>query len=246
MRSSLIIIITAIVTTICLLLFQQPEGNRPLPNGSSSGVIYEDSANVAGVDSVGAQSIAPQPVPQQVSQPKPPAKLDRTKYHNRYDIYFKKYSDRLFGPAFDWRWFKAQGIAESNLDSTARSYCHARGVMQILPSTHADIVRQNPWIEDNIWSPRWNIAAGITYDRQMWNYWEGKIRPEEERIKFMFGSYNGGYGNVLKSYVIVMKYKMPPTWHFVTLAGKRDVPSWRVVETENYVKRIFKVKSELR
>ena len=31
----------------------------------------------------------------------------------RYDPTFRKYSRRYFGPAFDWRYFKAQGFAES-------------------------------------------------------------------------------------------------------------------------------------
>ena len=239
MKSSLIIIITAIITVVYLLVFQQPiKPVDPVKPGNTGTAVIDSAA----VDSVTIIAIADETdaigsVSSEIIKP--------GKYSSRYDLYFKKYSDRLFGPWFDWRWFKAQGIAESNLDSTAKSSCHARGVMQILPSTHADIIKQNHWIENNIWSPRWNIAAGITYDRQMWNYWVDKIRPEEEHIKFMFGSYNGGYGNTLKAYLIVMNYKMPPTWYYVVLAGKRDVPTWRVIETENYVNRIFKVKSEL-
>ena len=239
MKSSLVIIITAIITTVCLLVFQQPMKPVDVVKPGNTGTAVIDSA---AVDSVTIIAIADETdaIGSVSSEMRKPGK-----YSSRYDLYFKKYSDRLFGPWFDWGWFKAQGIAESMLDSTALSHCGARGVMQIIPSTHADIVRQNPWIENNIWSPRWNIAAGITYSRQMWNYWEGKIRNEEEHIKIMFGSYNGGYGNTLKAYLIVLKYNMPPTWHYVILAGKRDVPTWRVVETENYVKRIFKVKSEL-
>ena len=34
---------------------------------------------------------------------------------DEYDRHFKKYSKRYFGPLFDWHWFKAQSIAESNL-----------------------------------------------------------------------------------------------------------------------------------
>ena len=34
----------------------------------------------------------------------------------RYDDTFKRYSKRYFGAGFDWRYFKAQGMAESGLD----------------------------------------------------------------------------------------------------------------------------------
>ena len=47
----------------------------------------------------------------------------------RYDDLFKKYGKRFFGPGFDWRLFKAQAMAESNLSPTARSHCGARGIM---------------------------------------------------------------------------------------------------------------------
>ena len=58
---------------------------------------------------------------------------------DRYDDIFRKYSKRFFGPAFDWHYFKAQGLAESGLDPKARSPVGARGVMQLMPGTYAMI-----------------------------------------------------------------------------------------------------------
>ncbi|MBL8960121.1 MAG: transglycosylase SLT domain-containing protein, partial [Gemmatimonadetes bacterium] len=81
-----------------------------------------------------------------------------------YDDTFRKYSKRYFGPGFDWKLFKAQGMTESNLDATARSRVGARGVMQLMPSTARAIRSDNEdlsWVED----PEMNIAAGIAYDR---------------------------------------------------------------------------------
>lgn len=49
------------------------------------------------------------------------ARAQRRTPADRYDDTFSKYSKRYFGPAFDWRIFKAQGMAESNLDPKARS-----------------------------------------------------------------------------------------------------------------------------
>ncbi|PYP79256.1 MAG: hypothetical protein DMD35_08615 [Gemmatimonadetes bacterium] len=52
----------------------------------------------------------------------------------RYDPIFQKYAKRYFGAGTDWQWFKAQGMAESDLTPTARSRVGARGIMQLMPS----------------------------------------------------------------------------------------------------------------
>ena len=48
---------------------------------------------------------------------------------DRYDDTFRKYAQRFFGPGYDWRLFKAQAMAESNLDMKARSRVGARALM---------------------------------------------------------------------------------------------------------------------
>ena len=53
----------------------------------------------------------------------------------RFDQYFRKYGKRYFGVGYDWRRFKAQAMAESNMDSTATSAVGARGLMQLMPAT---------------------------------------------------------------------------------------------------------------
>ena len=89
----------------------------------------------------------------------------------RFDAAFRKYSKRYFGPAHDWREFKAQGITESNLDTLARSHVGARGVMQLMPTTFHEVASRNPEIQQQIDDPEWNIAAGISYDRRLWLQW---------------------------------------------------------------------------
>src|SRR5512144_831567 len=42
-------------------------------------------------------------------------------YSTKYDDYFRHYSQRYFGPFVDWRWFKAQAVAESLLNPQAHS-----------------------------------------------------------------------------------------------------------------------------
>ena len=94
------------------------------------------------------------------------AKIEKS-WSTKYDTHFRKYAKRYFGPNVDWRWFKAQGIAESALQHKARSAVGAKGVMQIMPATFAEIRKKNPQFV-NINEPRWNIAAGIYYDRYLY------------------------------------------------------------------------------
>ena len=93
--------------------------------------------------------------------------VESVAFTTEYDKFFRKYSEKHFGSSFDWRWFKAQGIAESMLDPDAESWCGAKGIMQIMPGTFKDIKREiNSWIK-SVDDPEQNIAAGIYYDRKL-------------------------------------------------------------------------------
>ncbi|MFN8580426.1 MAG: transglycosylase SLT domain-containing protein [Gemmatimonadaceae bacterium] len=93
------------------------------------------------------------------------AQLRRVTDTERYDDAFRKYTKRYFGPTYDWRMFKAQGMAESNLDASATSWVGARGVMQLMPSTFQQVRSQQPDLRWSINNPEMNIGAGIMYDR---------------------------------------------------------------------------------
>ena len=131
---------------------------------------------------------------------------------DKYDGYFSKYSKHYFGPLKDWRWFKAQAIAESGLDPQAVSRVGAIGIMQIMPTTMAEIHNQSPniLISDD---PKWNIAAGIYYDRQLYKRWKKTDVQVKERLDFTFASYNAGFGRVNKAYNKVGTVEgKPETW----------------------------------
>jgi membrane-bound lytic murein transglycosylase F len=155
--------------------------------------------------------------------------VESEKWTGKYDRHFKKYSKRYFGPHYDWHWFKAQGIAESRLKPVARSHRGAVGLMQILPSTYAEIKQKNPYFRD-IQSPRWNIAAGIYYDRQLYRRW--KQIPEQERLYMAFASYNAGYGRILRD------YKRTPG----PIVSWQHIEPYIPLETRNYVSRIRELK----
>src|SRR5262245_17153052 len=100
--------------------------------------------------------------------PPPPVLLaSSTLVTPRYDAHFQKYTKRFFGPGYDWRLFKAQSMAESNLNPNARSWVGARGPMQLMPRTVEGGKTQNPdrglGRHDEL-----NIAAGIAHARQEW------------------------------------------------------------------------------
>lgn len=160
------------------------------------------------------------------------------KHLSKYDDTFKKYSKRFFGPGFDWKLFKAQGIAESQLSPDATSYVGARGIMQLMPSTFGEVKSKNPdftTIED----PEWNIGAGIYYDRTLYLAWKD-IANESEKIRFTFGSYNAGRGTILKAQT---KAKIDSldhtTWKSISNIAHK-VPKWRYKETLNYIENIKK------
>jgi membrane-bound lytic murein transglycosylase F len=154
----------------------------------------------------------------------------RARWSRKYDHHFQKYSKHYFGLRFDWTWFKAQAIAESRLNPDARSRVGARGLMQIMPATFREIRLANPHFDD-IRSPKWNIAAGIYYDRYLYDRWKRYGIPQ--RLYLTFASYNAGLGGIRKA---LRKAREPvKSWHQV----EPHVPG----QTRHYVRRIQHLKS---
>lgn len=163
------------------------------------------------------------------------AKREQKKITEQYDPTFKKYSKRYFGPAFDWRVFKAQAMAESELNPKARSHVGARGLMQLMPSTFGMIQSVRPEFTA-IDDPEWNIAAGIMHDRYLWTLW--KKHPGDDRRHFMLGSYNAGQGTIGRARSVARAAQLDDTrWPSIELVAPK-VERWRYRETVGYVKRI--------
>ncbi|MBW2137769.1 MAG: transglycosylase SLT domain-containing protein [Deltaproteobacteria bacterium] len=163
-------------------------------------------------------------------------KVTSKKWTSKYDVYFKKYTKRYFGPGFDWKWFKAQAIAESNLNHRAESWVKAKGIMQILPKTFSEIKKKNPSFMD-INEPRWNIAAGIYYDRQLYKKWKAP-RPFNDRMAFTFGSYNAGFKTILEAQEECKTTGLDENlWANIREVAPK-VRKWRHRETLGYVERI--------
>ena len=169
----------------------------------------------------------------------------RYKRFTTFDPYFTKYSKRFFGVGFDWHYFKAQAVAESNLRQDARSPVGAVGVMQVMPRTFDDIQRKNPAITGSVDQTRWNIAAGIWYDRRHFVVWAAD-RSLVERLKFMFGSYNAGLTSILRAQQFALGEGLNATlWESIARELPR-VTGRRSQETVTYVARILDIKQALR
>ena len=155
---------------------------------------------------------------------------------DRYDDTFRKYSKRFFGVGFDWRIFKAQGMAESNLDPNAKSWVGARGIMQLMGSTYKEIRSKNPELGE-INDPEWNIAAGISYNRRLWTLWK-KDSDEGHLNEFMFGSYNAGRSVLLRAQQTARERALDQRFWPSIQTVAPAVPRWRYTETLTYVDRI--------
>ena len=171
--------------------------------------------------------------------------FEKYRDHNEYDAHFRKYSKRFFGVGFDWHYFKAQAIAESNLNPQAKSYVGAKGIMQLMPATFSEVSTKSQMIEGALEEPRWNIAAGIWYNKYQFDYWQ-KGRALEERLKFMYGSYNTGRGNLLKAQREAINQGLNPRVWSSMYSALPPVTGRHSKETLNYVERIFEIKEAIR
>ncbi len=162
--------------------------------------------------------------------------VEHKHWTNQYDRHFRKYAKHYFGPAIDWRWFKAQGIAESGLDPQARSRSGAVGIMQIMPTTFEYIRKKNPALRD-LQQPRWNIAAAIYYDRYLYDKWKDEPLVENDRLFFAFGAYNAGHLRIRRAYNRLLRKLGRP-------AGWEEVDDLVPGQTRHYVRRIRKLMAE--
>ncbi|MEO0437735.1 MAG: transglycosylase SLT domain-containing protein [Pseudomonadota bacterium] len=171
--------------------------------------------------------------------------FEKYRDHKDYDAYFRKYSKRFFGVGFDWHYFKAQGIAESNLNPEATSYVGARGIMQLMPNTFTEVTEKTGLIGGSLDEPRWNIAAGIWYNKYQFDYWQ-KGRGLEERLKFMYGSYNAGRVNLRKAQRQAINRGLNPRQWESMKEALPHVTGHRSEETITYVERIFEIREAIK
>ena len=115
-----------------------------------------------------------------------------------YDTSIRKWAS-VYTPEYPWYWNKAQLIAESNLDTNARSPVGAMGVGQFMPDTWTQVSRELGFKSDSsAYTAPLNIQAHAYYMRQLRNQFK-KPRPEYDKHSLALASYNAGLGNILKA-----------------------------------------------
>lgn len=135
---------------------------------------------------------------------------------------------------FDYLMLMAQGFQESRLNQAARSPMGAVGVMQLLPSTAADI-----GIQGVDKSADRNIEAGSKYMRLLAaRYLDDPQLTDMNRTLLSFAGYNAGPGNLRKFRRLAEKSGLDPNVWF----GNVEHAAARVVgrETVDYVANIYK------
>ncbi|MGB0513502.1 MAG: transglycosylase SLT domain-containing protein [Wenzhouxiangellaceae bacterium] len=143
---------------------------------------------------------------------------------------FQEYAGRY---ELDWLLMTAQGYQESGLDHSVRSPAGAIGVMQLLPSTGAEMEVGDVTELDN------NIHAAAKYVRFMIDrYYDEPEIAEEDRLMLALASYNAGPRRVRELRAEARTEGLDPNrWfdHVEVIAARRIGR-----ETVDYVRNIYK------
>lgn len=165
-----------------------------------------------------------------VKQLKDPTGSEEWKRFEETLALFEKYGAQY---SFDPMMLAAQGYQESQLNQQARSPVGAIGVMQLLPTTGAEMkVGDITVIEAN-------IHAGTKYmDLLMTKFFPDANFTEGNRPLFAFASYNAGPGNISRMRKLAAKRGLDPNKWFnnVELVVAEKIG----METTTYVRNIYK------
>ncbi len=97
-------------------------------------------------------------------------------------------------PAIAPEMIEAQVLVESAGDPRAESPAGARGLLQLMPGTAAELGLS----PEQCWDPARNLAGGIRYLRRQFEAF-GELPNYYDRVSAALASYNGGRGYVNKA-----------------------------------------------
>ena len=161
-------------------------------------------------------------------------------YTTQYDELFKDAQAQHF-PDIDWRWLKAQCIAESNLDPTAESDAGAQGIAQFMPDTWSQECKLLYGKVQDVFDPTYAIQVQAQYLNRLWHMWTAP-RPEIDHLQLAFASYNAGFGNILKAQKIAGGVR---DYDSIIVQLNRVTGMDNANQTIGYVLRIRKYYAEL-
>lgn len=159
------------------------------------------------------------------------------KAQDRWDSLIQFFAERYGVP---WTLVKSQMLAESSGNPTARSLSGARGLMQLMPGTAAEL-----GVKDS-WNPEENIRGGVDYMSRMKLAVEatlkGRVVDPDDIWRFSLASYNCGFGYVRRALKALIDSDFPLDWeHFrltlpsASIGAKRP----RAGDVFRYVERIL-------
>jgi membrane-bound lytic murein transglycosylase MltF len=163
-----------------------------------------------------------------IRNPFGPTKRDRMR---QLAPHFRAVADAA---GFDFMLMMAQGYQESRLDPMARSPVGARGVMQLMPATGAEMgVR-------DLHNARQNIEGGVRYMQKLReSYFNDPAIPPIEQVKFALAGYNAGPNRINRLRQEAAQQGLDPNQWFghVERVVQRRVGS----EPVRYVSNIFAI-----
>ena len=106
---------------------------------------------------------------------------------------------------WDWRLLSSLIYQESRFDPNVVSWAGAFGLMQVMPTTG-----DNFGIDITSATPKENVSAGIKYLEWLDSYFKELVPDDNERLKFVLGSYNAGPGHILDAMRLAEKNGMNP------------------------------------
>lgn len=135
----------------------------------------------------------------------------RNRYHSRHGGQISEFDDIVkrvcSESSWDWRLILSLIYQESRFDPYAESWVGAEGLMQLMPTTAAQL-----GVED-VNDPEQNILGGVKYLNSLDEIFKEKVPDPEERVKFVLAAYNVGVGHIIDGRKLAKKYgKSPMIW----------------------------------
>lgn len=105
------------------------------------------------------------------------------------------------------RWILAQIECESGGDPRAESQCGARGLLQLMPETAAELGVADPF------DPEENVRAGVRYLRRLYLHLP-EVPTHEDRLAWALAAFNGGLGYVNRALLLAREDGEPDWWRW--------------------------------
>ncbi|GAB6011674.1 MltF family protein [Viscerimonas tarda] len=161
-----------------------------------------------------------------------------------FDELFKQYAGES---NYDWQLLAAIAYQESRFQTDLTSWSGATGLMGLMPGT----ARAMGISTDDRLNPELSIMASVKLLNKLDKLFSG-ISDNEERMKFVLASYNGGNGHIYDARALARKYgDNPDNWEsvekYIELKSKPEYYNdpvckngyFRGTETVRYVRNVI-------